>query len=261
MTRTETSLDFASVLPWFWDGNCPSFVLRHHQVLDPPCYAATAMRSAFCYGWRQCNDATTSIMVYIDNYWFWLLSPLYPSYWPLFLFSIRLVSQKINGRTFWFLLRERMDYCWGIFRNNQNILLRRECQDHIFLVWRHLNSFNIHGQNASNTKWRALCNFKRERPTKSLFIQRTESIGWELNQHFHNQFYQIDLNNASSVTSTSISTYIYISVSASMEHHINHHINPGIFQHLRRSTAAWGIGAAPQKDSESWSQDVPRAWA
>lgn len=219
------------------------------------------MRSAFCYGWRQCNDATTSIMVYIDNYWFWLLSPLYPSYWPLFLFSIRLVSQKINGRTFWFLLRERMDYCWGIFRNNQNILLRRECQDHIFLVWRHLNSFNIHGQNASNTKWRALCNFKRERPTKSLFIQRTESIGWELNQHFHNQFYQIDLNNASSVTSTSISTYIYISVSASMEHHINHHINPGIFQHLRRSTAAWGIGAAPQKDSESWSQDVPRAWA
>ena len=122
-----------------------------------------------------------------------------------------------------------------------------------------LNSFNIHGQNASNTKWRALCNFKRERPTKSLFIQRTESIGWELNQHFHNQFYQIDLNNASSVTSTSISTYI--SVSASMEHHINHHINPGIFQHLRRSTAAWGIGAAPQKDSESWSQDVPRAWA
>ena len=126
----------------------PSVVLRWQ--LSKFCAAASsgagsAMLRCNCYAfcvllWRQCNDATTSIMVYIDNYWFWLLSPLYPSYWPLFLFSIRLVSQKINGRTFWFLLRERMEYCWGIFRNNQNILLRRGCQDHIFLVWRHLKS-------------------------------------------------------------------------------------------------------------------------
>ena len=70
-------------------------------------------------------------MVYIDTDWLCLLSALYPSYWPWFLFWIKVVFHKMNGRTFWFLLCERMQYCLGIFRNNQTILLRCGCQDHM----------------------------------------------------------------------------------------------------------------------------------
>ena len=56
----------------------PSVVLRWQ--LSKFCAAASSgagsamlrcncvLRSAFCYGWRQCNDATTSIIGSIDNY-------------------------------------------------------------------------------------------------------------------------------------------------------------------------------------------------